>query len=130
VSTSPTRGQRRPKVRVVSRHKIPLPPQLKRVNLNAAGIDIGSEEHWTAVPPGRDSEGQDVRRFAAFTGEHRRREGGRRKGDKSNISAYFSTASNNPIAFSRTGSHASSLQIYGVEPVGPFGLVFLIVMYK
>ncbi len=44
---------RRPKVRIVSKHKIPLPAQLKRVNLNAAGIDIGSEEHWAAVPPGR-----------------------------------------------------------------------------
>jgi hypothetical protein len=48
---------------------VPLPPQLKRINLNAAGIDIGSEEHWAAVPAGRDSEGQDVRRFGAFTGE-------------------------------------------------------------
>jgi hypothetical protein len=48
---------------------VPLPPQLKRVNLNAAGIDIGSEEHWAAVPPGRDSEGRDVRSFGAFTGD-------------------------------------------------------------
>ncbi|MPZ77002.1 MAG: IS110 family transposase [Deltaproteobacteria bacterium] len=48
---------------------MPLPPQLKRVNLDAAGIDIGAEEHWAAVPPGRDTEGQDVRRFGAFTGE-------------------------------------------------------------
>jgi hypothetical protein len=55
-------------VRIVSKPKVPLPAQLKRVNLNAAGIDIGSEEHWAAVPPGRDSEGQDVRRFGAFTG--------------------------------------------------------------
>jgi hypothetical protein len=69
VSTTPTRGKRRPKVRSVSKHKIPLPPQLKRINLNAAGIDIGSEEHWAAVPPGRDFEGQDVRRFGAFTPE-------------------------------------------------------------
>jgi len=48
---------------------VPLPPQLKRVSLNAAGIDIGSEEHWAAVPPGRDSEGRDVRSFGAFTGD-------------------------------------------------------------
>ena len=48
---------------------MPLPPQLQRVNLNAAGIDIGSEEHWAAVPPGRDREGQDVRRFGAFSGD-------------------------------------------------------------
>jgi transposase len=44
-----------------------LPPQLQQVNLNAAGIDVGSEEHWVAVPEGRDPEGQDVRCFGAFT---------------------------------------------------------------
>ena len=69
MSTTPTRTKRRREVRIVSKRKVPLPPQLKRVNLNAAGIDIGSEEHWAAVPPGRDPEGQDVRRFGAFTGD-------------------------------------------------------------
>ena len=69
MSTTPTRGKRRREVSIVSKRKVPLPPQLKRVNLNAAGIDIGSEEHWAAVPPGRDREGQDVRRFGAFTGD-------------------------------------------------------------
>jgi len=64
-----TRAERRRQVRTASKPKVPLPPQLKRVNLNAAGIDIGSEEHWVAVPPGRDPEGQDVRRFGAFTGD-------------------------------------------------------------
>jgi hypothetical protein len=71
VSTTPTRVKRRGEVRVVSKRKVPLPPQLKRVNLNAAGIDIGSEEHWAGVPPGRDREGHDVRRFGAFTGDLR-----------------------------------------------------------
>ena len=68
---SPTHpgGKRRREVRIVSKRKVPLPPQLKRVNLNAAGIDIGSEEHWAAVPSGRDSEGRDVRSFGAFTGD-------------------------------------------------------------
>src|SRR5215813_9316279 len=69
VSTTPTRGKRRHEVCIVSKRKVPLPPQLKRVNLNAAGIDIGSEEHWAAVPPGRDCEGRDVRSFGAFTGD-------------------------------------------------------------
>src|SRR5215472_11982 len=69
VSTTPTRGKPRREVSIVAKRKVPLPPQLKRINLNAAGIDIGSEEHWAAVPPGRDSEGQDVRRFGAFTGD-------------------------------------------------------------
>ena len=69
MSTAPTRAKRRREVRIVSKHKIALPPQLKRVNLNAAGIDIGSEEHWVAVPPGRDREGREVRSFVAFTGD-------------------------------------------------------------
>jgi transposase len=42
-----------------------LPPQLAAVNLHAAGIDIGAEEHWVAVPPGSDP--QPVRRFGACT---------------------------------------------------------------
>ena len=59
-------GRRRKKP---GRAKVPVPPELKHVNLNAAGIDIGSEEHYVAVPPGRDPEGRDVRHFGAFTGE-------------------------------------------------------------
>jgi transposase len=69
VSTTPTSSKQRRGVRIVSQPTVPLPPQLKRVNLDAAGIDIGAEEHWAAVPPGRNTEGQDVRRFGAFTGE-------------------------------------------------------------
>ena len=69
MSTTPTSSKQRRGVRIVSKTKVPLPPQLKRVNLDAAGIDIGAAEHWAAVPPGRDTEGQDVRRFGAFTGE-------------------------------------------------------------
>ena len=69
MSTTPTSSKQRRGVRVVSQPKVPLPPQLKRVNLDAAGIDIGAAEHWAAVPPGRNTEGQDVRRFGAFTGE-------------------------------------------------------------
>ena len=42
---------------------------LEQLNLNAAGIDIGAEEHYVAVPPGRDSEGQDVRHFSTFTAD-------------------------------------------------------------
>jgi hypothetical protein len=36
VSTTPTRVKRRGEVRVASKRKVPLPPQLKRVHLNAA----------------------------------------------------------------------------------------------
>src|SRR6266850_5291479 len=42
-----------------------LPAHLQHVNLNAAGIDIGSERHWVAVPEGRDEVW--VREFGAFT---------------------------------------------------------------
>ena len=58
MSITPTSSKQRRGVRVVSQPKVPLPPQLKRVNLDAAGIDIGAEEHWVlsrqaAIPKGR-----------------------------------------------------------------------------
>jgi transposase len=37
------------------------------INPNAAGIDIGSEEHWVAVPEDRDE--QPVRKFGCFTSD-------------------------------------------------------------
>lgn len=40
---------------------------LEQINLNAAGIDVGSEEMYVAVPPGRDEE--SVRCFPAFTAD-------------------------------------------------------------
>jgi transposase len=40
---------------------------LPLMNINAAGIDIGSEEHWVAVPKDRDDE--PVRRFGCFTSD-------------------------------------------------------------
>jgi len=42
-----------------------LPVELKHVNLDAAGIDIGSDRHLVAVPAGRDD--VTVREFGAFT---------------------------------------------------------------
>lgn len=38
---------------------------LKQINLNAAGVDIGDEEIWVCVPAGRDEE--HVRVFSTFT---------------------------------------------------------------
>ena len=38
---------------------------MAQINSNAAGIDIGSEEVYVAVPPGRDEE--SVRSFPTFT---------------------------------------------------------------
>jgi transposase len=37
------------------------------IHINAAGIDIGSEEHWVAVPKDRDEE--PVRKFGCFTSD-------------------------------------------------------------
>ncbi len=44
-----------------------LPKQLQHINLNAAGIDIGSDRHMVAVPEGRDEVA--VREFGAFTAD-------------------------------------------------------------
>jgi transposase len=44
-----------------------LPKELQHVNLNAAGIDIGAERHFVAVPEGRDE--VSVREFGTFTAD-------------------------------------------------------------
>ncbi len=41
------------------------PSMLERINLNAAGVDCGSAEHFVAVPPDRDP--PPVRSFKTFT---------------------------------------------------------------
>lgn len=40
---------------------------LERMNLNAAGIDVGASQHWVAVPDDRDD--QSVQSFGSHTGE-------------------------------------------------------------
>jgi len=55
--------QRRKKPKSKTNPFSSLPP----MNLNAAGIDIGSREHYVAVPQDRDPE--PVRTFKAFTGD-------------------------------------------------------------
>lgn len=48
--------------------KVPnLPQHLQHINLNAAGIDIGSERHMVAVPAGRDT--VSVCEFGTFTAD-------------------------------------------------------------
>lgn len=44
-----------------------LPVELQHVHLNAAGIDVGAENHVVAVPVGRDAE--TVQQFGAYTQE-------------------------------------------------------------
>jgi transposase len=47
--------------------KISIEADWEPINLHAAGVDIGSREHWSAVPPqaGKSS----VRKFGAFTAD-------------------------------------------------------------
>jgi len=44
-----------------------LPALFERINVNAAGIDVGGASHYVAVPDDRDD--QPVREFAAFTAD-------------------------------------------------------------
>lgn len=44
-----------------------LPQHLQHINVNAAGIDIGAEQHLVAVPEGHDEAA--VREFGAFTAD-------------------------------------------------------------
>ena len=62
MSKQRSRKQNRGKFNVQS-----LPKQLQHININAAGIDIGAEQHMVAVPEGRDEE--SVREFGAFTAD-------------------------------------------------------------
>ena len=40
---------------------------LEKVHLNAAGIDVGADTHWVAVPEDRDE--NPVRSFGVFTSD-------------------------------------------------------------
>src|SRR6266550_7583850 len=57
------RKQRRDMMRKIQSEDL----RLEVVHPDAAGIDIGNESHYVAVPPGRDS--QPVRRFGCTTAE-------------------------------------------------------------
>ena len=62
----------RSKSRAKQNHRAKLKPQdctlgLQVVNPKAAGIDVGNDEHWVAVPPDLDPE--PVRRFGCFTSD-------------------------------------------------------------
>ena len=60
-------SKRRSKTKSKSINVPKLPPHLQHMNLNAAGIDIGSERHLVAVPEGRDT--VSVREFGTFTAD-------------------------------------------------------------
>ena len=63
------RPARRPSARQHPKHRSSRgrSAPLEQMNLNAAGIDVGVDAHWVAVPPDRDEE--PVRRFGAFTAD-------------------------------------------------------------
>ena len=61
--TSKTKRRAQP---VNHRKNQTLPSQLAQVNLYAAGIDVGSQSHWVAVPSELSPE-QPVREFGHFT---------------------------------------------------------------
>lgn len=48
-------------------HVSKLPREFEQININAAGIDIGAQKHYVAVPRGRDPQGRDIRHFETFT---------------------------------------------------------------
>ncbi len=60
-------GTHEKKVKAQSVTKHSLPASLQRLNLDAAGIDVGATEHYVAVPSDRDE--KPVRRFGAFTAD-------------------------------------------------------------
>jgi len=60
-------AQRRKKAKSQTFKMTNLPAELQHINLNAAGIDVGSERHLVAVPAGRDD--ISVREFGTFTSD-------------------------------------------------------------
>jgi len=64
-----TMGNSKNRKRKNKKHRKVDISNLEQLNLNAAGIDIGAEFHYVAVPNGRDPDGQDVRHFSTFTAD-------------------------------------------------------------
>jgi transposase len=63
-----TRGQlNRKRRRELERKLSTEDPGLEIVNRNVAGIDVGNESHFVAVPPGRDA--QPVQEFGSWTAD-------------------------------------------------------------
>ncbi len=67
ISHARTQSRRQQTQRILQGSISNLPPHLQHINVNAAGIDIGSDRHLVAVPPGRDA--VSVRQFGAFTAD-------------------------------------------------------------
>ncbi len=78
--------------------KLSISKKLPMLNLNAAGIDIGSENHFIAVPEGRDIE--NVREFTSFTC------------DLKNISTWLKKCEIETVAMESTGVYWIPLYDY------------------
>jgi transposase len=61
----PVKGKPRARARRPRKHTRQEQRLLEKIHLNAAGIDIGSESHWVAVPEDRAK--RPVREFRSFT---------------------------------------------------------------
>ena len=59
--------KRKARIRRKRKSKIQIDDQWQMVNPHAAGIDLGSKEHWVCVPPGSD--GVNIRRFGTYTAD-------------------------------------------------------------
>src|SRR5438034_2641921 len=88
-----------------------LPQHLQHINVNAAGIDIGAEQHMVAVPEGRDE--VSVREFGTFTA------------DLSAIADWLAQCGVTTVAMESTGVYwiplfelleARGFEVYLVEP--------------
>ena len=68
-ATAPKSGAKKKPAAATALRNPGLPPQLQRLNLNAAGIDVGATAHFVAVPEGADEPA--TRKFDAFTADLR-----------------------------------------------------------
>jgi hypothetical protein len=98
-----TRKQRRELGRKIRSEK----PGLEVVHSDAAGIDIGSREHYVAVGPDRDSE--PVRVFQCFTSELQR------------LADFLTKCRLKTVVMQSTGDTGYRCTTYGKRPVSKYG---------
>jgi len=54
-------ARKRSRKRKVEKLEVPKLEALEQINLNAAGLDIGDDEIYVAVPEGRDEQSKEVK---------------------------------------------------------------------
>jgi transposase len=59
--------QKKARISKKQKKKVSIDPSWSLINPHAAGVDLGSREHWVAVPP--DHDGESVRCFGTFTSD-------------------------------------------------------------